>query len=250
MDSFEFNKIQKELGNYLYEYEKFIKDGHYLDMKYTNQFYSLLEEQFTINFENILLQQVCSKLIDKQSLDDIDSFIKSNKKEYNQKLVSYRKKNGNSKYVINAFNNDEVTKEFEEIFKAYCIENHPAVKIMITKLERLTFDELRVHYLNNNLSAYTELYELQKGVIRPCMLNDEQYSKAIEYYDKIKNDIANEMEAKLSEYPYNKKEVFENEITIAREKAELVVDINRKKQMNKALHQDIVNLYGEDITIK
>ena len=249
MDKMEFVELQKEMGRYLYEYEKFIKDGHILDMKYINIYYDLLVEQFTITAENMLLQGVCDKLNNNVSLSDVDSFITSSKKDYNQKIVLYANKMNNARYVIDAFNDDEVTKELEELFRVYCLDNHPAVKIMITKLERMTFDELRANYLNNNLSGYTSLYELQKESIRPCILTEEHYPKAILYYDKIKIDIEKEMDKKMGEYPYIKKEVFDNDITLAREKADLIVNLNKQKQMNKALHQDVIKIYGEDIKI-
>jgi hypothetical protein len=249
MDKIEFKELQKEIGKYLYEYEKFIKDGHIIDMKYIDCFYDLLVEQFIISSENMLLHGVCDKLNNNIPLTDVDSFIVSSKKDYNQKIVTYNNKRNNAKYVIDSYNDEEASKELEEVFRTYCLDNHPAVKIMITKLERMTFDELRVNYLNNNLSSYTALYELQKESIRPCMLTDEHYEKAISYYNKVKQDIMNEMEKKISEYPYIKKEVFDNDITIAREKADLIVNLNKQKQMNKALHQDVINIYGEDIKI-
>lgn len=249
MEKMEFIKLQDEMGSYLYEYERFLKEGHIIDMKFTFHFYDLLEEQYTITSENALLTTLCAKLNDKVALADIDAFILSSKKDYNLKLVSYRNKNNNAKNVINSLDNVEYTKELEEYFKEYCLKDHPAVKIMITKLERMTFDELRIFYLNNNLQSYTALYDLQKESIRPCMLTEEQYQKACDYYNKTKNDIANEMEKKLSEYPYIKKDAFEDDITIAREKAEIIVALNKQKAMNKALHQEVIKLYGEDVKI-
>ena len=134
-------------------------------------------------------------------------------------------------------------------FKEFVKVNHPAVKILITKAERMTYDELRKLYLDNNLLAYEAFLDLQKSFIRPCQLTEKDYNNANAYYYQIRTNLVAEMEKKKHEYPYSLENVFENEMSIARHRANHIIENNKLRALNKSLHKDVIQVYGEDVNL-
>lgn len=249
MNSVEFKELQNEMGDLLYKYEAFLKKCHITDCKIINEYSDVIAESVRLKTENSILAGICKDLNDNKSLDEVDANIQNLKNKYKTSCVNFENKKVYAKRLIESLQNEELTKEFEERFKEFVKENHPAVKILITKAERMTYDELRKLYLDNNLAGYDALLDLQKSFIRPCVLAEKDYNNANAYYYQIRGNIIAEMEKKKNEYPLIFENVFENDMTIASQRANYIVENNKLKAANKALHQDVIRVYGEDVTL-
>lgn len=249
MNSLEFKELQNEMGNVLYKYESFLKKSHVLDCKIINEFYEQIRESIRLKNENIIITNVCKMLNDNKTLEEVDSYINENKNKHEISMTNLEKKKEYSKVLMEALKDEEVNNELESRFKEFVKENHPAVKILITKAERMTYDQLRKLYLDNNLSGFEAFLDLQSSFIRPCALEEKDYNNANGYYYQTRNNIFMEMEKKKKEYPLVLENVFENEMTIESHRANYIIENNKLKAQNKALHQDLINLYGEDIKL-
>jgi hypothetical protein len=249
MNSLEFKELQNEMGDLLYKYESFLKKSHIIDCKIVNEYGDLILESLCLRNENSMLAHVCQMLNDKKSLDEVDAYIKDLRDKHQTSLSNLAKKREYVKTLVERLKDEEATKELEERFKELVKENHPAVKILITKVERMTYDQLRKCYLDNNLVEYESYLKLQESFIRPCTLTEKDYNNANQNYYQIRNNIAAEMNKKKNEYPLVLENVFENEMTIASHRANYIIDNNRLKADNKGLHQNVVSIYGEDITL-
>lgn len=249
MNSLEFKELQNEVGDLLYKYESFLKKSHITDCRIINEYSDLILESLCLRNENSLLAHVCQMLNDKKSLDEVDAYIKEAKDKHQTNLINFNKKKEYSKKLVETLKDTEATKELEERFKEFVKENHPAVKIFITKVERMTYDQIRKCYLDNNLLEYESFLKLQESFIRPCVLTEKDYNNANQYYYQIRNNIVAEMTKKKNEYPLILENIFENDMTIASHKANYIIENNRFKADNKSLHQNVINIYGEDITL-
>ena len=249
MNSLEFKELQNEMGDLLYKFEAFLKKCHITDCKIINEYSDVIAESVRLKAENSILAGICRDLNDNKSLDEVDANIQDLKNKYKTNCVNFENKKAYAKKLIENLEDEELTKELEERFKEFVKENHPAVKILITKAERMTYDELRKLYLDNNLAGYDAFLDLQKSFIRPCTLTEKDYNNANAYYYQIRGNIIAEMEKKKKEYPLILENVFENEMTIASHRANYIIENNKLKAANKALHQDVIRLYGEDVTL-
>jgi hypothetical protein len=249
MNSLEFKELQNEMGNLLYKYEAFLKRCHITDCKIINEYHDVIAESIRLRAENSILASVCSMLNEKKSLDEVDNQIQDAKNKYQTTCVNFNNKREYAKVLLKNLNDEESTRELEERFKEFVIENHPAVKILITKMERMSYDQLRKLYLDNNLGGYESFLELQKSFFRPCQLTEKDYNTANAYYFDMRGKIVQEMDKKSKEYPLIFENVFENEMTIASHRANYIIENNKLKAANKSLHQDVINVYGEDINL-
>lgn len=249
MNSFEFKELQNEMGNVLYIYESFLKKSHIIDCKIVNEFHDQIKENIRLRNKNTIIVNVCKMLNENKTLDEVDAYINECRGKYETSMANLARKKDYAKVLVESLKDEEVTKELEERFKDFVKENHPAVKILITKAERMTYDELRKFYLDNNLSGFESFLDLQSSFIRPCALEEKDYNNANAYYFQTRNNIFAEMEKKKKEYPLALENVFDNEMTIESHRANYIIENNKLKAANKALQQDLIKVYGEDITL-
>ena len=181
MNSVEFKELQNEMGDLLYRYESFLKRCHVLDCRIINEYNDLIGEALRLRAENGMLANICGMLNEKKTLDEVDAQIQETKKKFETSTVNFNNKKQYAKVLVENLKDEESTKELEDRFKEFVKENHPAVKILITKMERMSYDQLRKLYLDNNLGGYESFLDMQKSFFRPCSIPENDYNKANAY---------------------------------------------------------------------
>lgn len=251
MNDMEFKELQTEFGKMIFSYEAFCKKGYLLDIEYNYHFHDYIEKEYRLLEENELLKNVVLMLKEKKSLAEIEKHISDTSVKYNKNIVALRNKAKNSEHIYRVGKelSLEVVSEFEKEFKEYLMENHPAVKIMISPQEKAVYNQLRSFYFENNYGSYSAFLDLNRKVIQPSLLTADKYDMAAKYYYNTMGEIRLDMNKKKNTYPYNKEEVFLDEMNLAAEEADFKIRLNALLGINKSLHQDVMEVYGEDICL-
>ncbi len=248
MNSKEFQELQNQLGEILYSYEQFCKKGFLLDLKYNINFDEDIAKEMRISSENTLLYNVASMISKKMALKDIDDYIEKVKKDFNQKIEMFQQKSKNLKVLFDNMK-DKPTDSLEIEFKNYVMQYHPAIKKSVSKQEGSLYEILKKLYWENNYSGFLAVKELNQNTLCVKEFVVEEYTNTAEFYYNTMEQIKIDITKKKQMFPFNKEEVLEDEISLAQEHAEYKIRLNKALGMNKSLHKDIMNLYGEDIIL-
>lgn len=250
MNPIEFKELQNQMIESVYAYERFLKKGNLLDVEFNYNFHDYIEKGYKLDQENILMQDIILKLNNKESLESIESYISEFKAKYNKVYVALKQKERNCKAVCenSKVMSSAVIDEFERVFKDYVSSYHPAIKVYITKNEADLFEQLKKCYYENNYNAFQMLLDLNKN-LKKIDIPEEKYIEASQYYYSIMQQIKLDVDKRKNAYPYDKENVFNDEITIASEEAEFKVEMSKLLGINTSLHKDLVSAYGEDISL-
>ena len=129
MNRTEFIEMQNEFADYLYEYEKVIKEGYLLDLKYNKEFSSLLVELHNLEIETGVMKDCLEKLQAGEAIENLNAFILKVKESFKKKLVEIESKNKRAVEVTARTEalTDEEKKDFEEYFHEFVKEYYPQI---------------------------------------------------------------------------------------------------------------------------
>lgn len=247
MNKNEFKELQKEIGEIVISYERFCKKGYLLDLKYTAQFHEYIEKEYRLSTENEALQQMLLKLKQKESPEEMEHYLKELRAQYAQNIVRLSNKIRQSELMTAV--SEEVSEGMERAFEEYALMYHPAVRIFISKEERAIYNQLRALYMDNKLSAFIALIEMNRTQLQNQELEEAKYVQAAEYYYHTMEQIRLDMKKREAGFPYTKEAIFGDSLSLAAEEAEFRVKINQLLGLNKSLHKDITALYDRDVCL-
>ena len=252
MNKQEFMDVQKQVGDALYIFDKFEKDGYLLDLRYIVKFYPEIEKKNKLVNENMLISIVADMLKNKkQGLEEVENYISRFKKDYLNKYVAIDRKYQNAKIVLMAI--DRLTSDELELFEAsysdFVHRFHPGVTMSTDINVQMSFNNIKRFYYQNNFSSFSSLLQMNKNTFKEANIEEDKYQFASEYYYNLIGDLKYKMSKDSEKYPYNKYEVFNDDFGIENERANLLHEINELRELNKGLHNDIKEVYGEDITL-
>lgn len=250
MNKQEFLEMKEEFALIIYNYEKFLKDCILLDYRYNDQFYDLLQKVRYYEVENGLMA-TCLQNRSQNPEFDITKVIEDFKKGYSNELLNAKGKHEIAHAVVAHLNDltDDESKEFEAMYQKFIAENHPVVKAIITDEERAVYEKLKIFYYENNYKGFKEAYELNKDVFKEPEYPEDQYSKISAYYYDVRKNIGADFNKRQKNYPFTKRAVFQDDMTIAEEDANLKTNYNKLLSDNKKIHQDYFRTFGNDISL-
>lgn len=251
MNKTEFNDLQNQLGNILYEYERLLKKGFIINLKYQVKFKSYLEKLKKYNEENKLIQQVIIMVNEKKVENEIEQTINLATLKYNKELVNIQNNVRNYESILRNIaniSNDNISKmEFD--FKNYVLKRHPALKINVSKEQDLIYRQLRIAYEENNIENFYKCFKIALSIDTCENISEEDYSKySINYYELMEK-LKLEIQRLSTLYPYTKENVFLDDMSILHEEAELKINVNNLLGINSSLHKDLLNCYFKDISL-
>ncbi len=251
MNRTEFIEMQNEFADYLYEYEKVIKEGYLLDLKYNKEFSALLVELHNLEIETGVMKDCLEKLQAGEAIENLNAFIAKVKESFQKKLVEIEKKNKRAVEVTNRTEalTDEEKKDFEEYFHEFVKEYYPPVKLLLPPDLKPTFDMLKHAYYDNNISFFKEVFELNRISFMCPEIPENDYPKVSAYYYDFKKKVSIDRVERTKKYPYIKKDVFTDEMSIKAEEGELLMRISKIKSLNKVLKSDFVNAFGYELNL-
>ncbi len=249
MEYKDFELIQNQLIEILIDYSYFLKKGAQLDYKYCYTFKDEIAADFKIRNENTMLMTAIQMLADKKSLDEVDNYIEEYKKNY---AVGLNQMNQKLLISTNATNNrldDEHQKLLDDHFNEMIKNYYPALRMTDDQEYIRSFELLQLLYQQNNYDTYFASYELFKDKFVKKDYHGVNLEKYANFYFTFMQRITVDTNQRKNKFPYIKEEVFEDEITVAREKGDFKARINKLIEANKAIKKDFKEVYGEIIEL-
>lgn len=250
MNKQEFDEMRDEFSQIIYNYEKFLKDNILLDYRYNTQYFDTLQKLRFYEVENGLMARCFQARQENPEIDIkeiIDSFHKGYKKEVEDAYNKHKIAEVVTKHNLEM--TEEDNKEFEEMYKKFIHDNHPVVKALITDEEKQVYEKLKVYYYENNFAGFKEAYELNKDVFKEPEYKEELFNQISSYYYEIRKRIGQDFMKKQKAYPFTKKDVFADEMSIAYEEGEIKTAMTKMIRDNHKLHEDFVKTFGYDVSI-
>ena len=250
MNKQEFLEMKAEFALIIYNYERFLKDCVLIDYKYNDKFYDLLQKIRYYEVENGLMAR-CLQEKSKDPTFDITPIIVDFQKGYSQELENASRKHEVA-HVVNSHQNDlteDERKEFEKLYQDFIAENHPIVKALVSDEEKEVYEKLKIFYYENNYKGFKEAYELNKAVFKEPEYTEDVFTKISQYYYDIRKNIGADFTKRQKLYPFVKKDVFTDDLTVAEEDANLKTTYNKLISDNKKLHADFVRMFVKDISL-
>ena len=245
----EFKTLQDQIVDILVDYTIFLKKGAQLDYRYTYEFKDEILKDFKYRNENTLLVTAGTMLTDKKSLDEVDSYISNYKKNYERDINGLNRKIVDSELVVKNEINDEMKKELENHFIDLVRNYYPAIRLEANEEYIKAFELLHTLYQQNNYTSYFATYDLFKNLFTYKDYHDVDFEKYVNIYMNLMQRINSDTVKRKQGYPYTKEEVFEDEITIAREKGEFRAKLTKLIEANKAIKEDFKAIYGEVVEL-
>ena len=250
MNSVEFKELQSETADLIIQYDHFDKVSFMLDLQYSMQYAELLDKGFRISKENELMQSVLLMVTAGKSTVEINAYILAFKVQTENELKNMENKRRLGYEVFNRIN--EMTEEqyhnMVQLYENYIKDYHPGIKMNASDADNLIYKQARDYFKTSNYVALNSLIgrlpESQKANIL-----ESEYNKANVHYHNIKLTIANDIKNRMDKYPFNKKSVFDNEMTELAEKFELEENIKQITKLNESLHRDYVVVMREDVKL-
>lgn len=251
MNREEFNEMKQEFGEYVYNYEFFQKSGVLYDMYYTHYYGDILEKLQRLEIENIVLDEAMKLALKGEPRENISSYLDITKNRYQKDIVNFKNKRKRAEEIY--AHNEKMSKEdkdqFEKDYLDFCINVHPVVKCLANDEEHKSFMVLRNFYFENNYDAFKEFLADHKKKFKKVEYKEEEFNRISGYYYENKTRINKDFSQRNANYPYTKKDVFVDEISIAREDGELHARLTEYQRQNQDLHKAYKEVFTNDFSI-
>lgn len=245
----DFKKMQDNLRDILVNYAYFLKKGAQIDFKYTNTFKDEILKDFKLRNENTMLVTALSKLNEKKSLEEVDKYIEDYKKSYAKNLEVLNQRIINAGIVVERQLDETAAKELENHFVEMIRKYSPLLIINPDPYYLKAYELLQMLYQQDNYQTYFAAYDLNKEIFVEKNFEGVDFDKYVSYYMTLMQNITLDTKERKNNYPFNKEEVFTDEISIARESGDFKARLNKILEANKAIKEDFKAAYGEDISL-
>ena len=235
-----FNEIKQKLIELVIQFETTERKINVLNNTYFLQFFSELEQQRYLQYENDYLVKAIAMKADGKTEEEVRSFLDQCKKEFSSHMQSFYRQH---KLALEMENQSKTyTKEdlekVDQDFKQYCSIYHPLVKAHSNEIERNMYASLITLYRAGNVVGFKNLMkEIQPMFTSPAVEENEKESLVKLYKESILH--LKELLAKSKDaFPINKENIFFNDQLLTREEIYLREKNYKAREMNKALQED------------
>ncbi|MBQ3253635.1 MAG: hypothetical protein IJA65_03680 [Acholeplasmatales bacterium] len=251
MNAVEFKELQEEFAQYIYTYEVTNKSAYITDMRYLVRYNDLLTQSHKLEMETGLMQTLIQMLADKKEEKEIKAFEERVRTDFKKKEEEISKKYQNASLFVDRFNSltSEYNKSFEEYYKEFILVYYPPVRVLAPKEVKPLVDMLRQLYFNCNFEGFKEVLELNRKAFDFPEIPEEQYTNVAQFYYNYKKKINIEINNRKNKYPYNKIQVFKDEMTILSEEGMLLQHLSAIKKMHASVKKDYLEVFGNEIEL-
>lgn len=249
MNKEEYELMRQEMTDLVYKYELFVKDGSITDLRYNKTFYDQLKKHRYYEIEN----EIMAKAIEIQTKNntgiELPNFISKMETSYHGENQTAVKKNEYANQIIPLMDKISPNEkhEFEQYFHDFIYKYHPLITLTQDKDYINSFQVLRRCYCENNRKSFNAILDtLTNKLDEMQKTTTEEFTEAsIAYYD-IRVNISKQMLDNKTKYPYNKTEVFQDNMTIQAEKDDIEIQTDKLRQAGLKIHKDYINVFGKD----
>lgn len=210
LEEIEFDDLQKELADLLFEYEELTtKTGPAIEYRYAKLFGLFEIELYQLEMEFSMVKMKImeiQKYINRQEeipLGEIEEKIRAKYKKHMKKIEEDMEDYEELMKLEFMFLSKEEYKEMKKKYKTIIKKLHPDLNKNLTEKEKVLLIKANAAYELHDMNAINQIYEILKGKDSYEILDDDYLKKQVE---KMKKKIKKYKES----FPYNKKDVISN----------------------------------------
>ena len=248
MNKEEYIEMRQEFASLVYTFENFMKNGFLVDCKYNVAFYDTLKK---IREAELKLNVVVTAMKDKENnvpIDKILTRIENTKKEYNVEALQTENKHKYCMQLIQILSKFDKSayEASEKIMKDFLIKYHPVVCLNAKKEAREKYEMLKRFYFECNFVGFQEFLDQNITVFETDEINEDRYVEASQVYFRFRQTITDSINKSKELYPYNKMELFNDDMTIQAEKDNLEIKAKQVENALKSAEKDFKAEFGFD----
>ena len=250
MNKQEFMEMHDEFAALVYSYELFMKNGFLADCKYNVTYFDELRKVREAEAElNILTAAMRDK--GNKQITDILNAIDNAKKNYAKELVATENKNRYCKQLTSILDrfDQSAFDASENNFRDFIFKYHPVVCLNAKKEAKDVYEMLKKFYFECNYLGFQEYLENNKQVFEADEITEDRYVEASQVYFRFRQTINQSFINFKDKYPYNKKDLFKDEMTILSEKDDLIIKGKQLNEALKAARKDFKEAFGFDFKL-
>lgn len=248
MNKKEFEEMQIEFAEYVYNHKKFVKKGYLFDLKYNRRFYDKLVVAQEYEIKIGLIKQA----IDLALAGNDKEVIYENLAKALEKLPDEKMKFANKNAYANRIMSfcDKLTdadnEEFENIFYQYIFDYHPFVRVALPESIKPVIDLLDRLYFECNKNGFIEVLELNKKALTALPITEDHYTQVSQFYYELKKKMNIEKNQKMTKYPYDRLNLFDDEMNVASEEGDILLRTSNLKKVYEAMLVDFNNIFNKE----
>lgn len=235
-----FSEIKNELINVVLEFEQTERKIRFLNSSYFLEFYSELEQQRYLQYENDFLIKAIAMSSDGKPEVVIKAFLDQCKKEFETQMQNFYRQHQLAKemeHQISMLNKEDIERLDSE-FKEYCSLHHPLVNVYATIIEKNLYSTLVSLYRLGNISGYKNFIKEFSSSFTTVEIPVEEYEDVAKIYQDTILHLKDVLQQKKQEFPLNKEDIFYKEELLTRELMYLREKNYQAREMNKSLQED------------
>ena len=250
MNKQEYQEMRQEFADLVYRFEAFLKNGFLVDCRYNAIFYDSLKTVRRSEAEIGVIAHAI-QLKNKKNINDILKMLDEAKKNFKSELTQTEQKHSYCVQLLNIIDkfDESVFNDCEKRFKEFILNYHPVICLNPSVEAKTAYDMLKRFYFECNHLGFAEYLATVKEKFEVKPIEEDRYTEASQVYFKFRMQINETLDKMKNTYPYNKAEIFKDEMTVMAEKDDLEI---KSKKLNDALaaaRRDFKNNFGFDFTL-
>lgn len=250
MNKQEYQEMRNEFAELVYNYEAFLKSGFLTDCRYNISFFNELKRVRKAEAElNIIVGAIKAK--ESHPIDDVLKSIENAKQNYKNELIQTENKNNYCRQLLSIIDkfDKSVFDASEKYFKDFIYEYHPVVNLNAKKEAKDAYDMLKRFYVECNHLGFKEFLGQNIEFFKVPEITEDRYVEASQVYFRFRGTINESINKLKDTYPYNKYEIFNDEMTVLAERDDIEIKAKKMEEALKSARADFKSTFGFDFVL-
>ena len=187
---------------------------------------------------NVEITEILKKIENAKKSYGVELMQTENKHKYCTQLIQILSKFDKSAYEAS-----------ENHMKDFLIKYHPVVCLNTKKEARDTYEMLKRFYFECNFVGFQEYLDQNISMFEVDEITEDRYVEASQVYFRFRQTITDSINKTRDKYPYNKIELFNDDMTIQSEKDNLDIKAKSLKQGLAAAQKDFYDAFGFELKL-
>ena len=250
MNKQEYNEMREEFASLVYQYERYLKVGFLTDCRYNALFFDELKKLRRAEAEIALISQAIQAK-ENNKIDVILNAIDKTKAEFKKELVQTENKHNYCVQLLSIVDkfDKSVFDLSEKYFRDFIFTHHPVVNLNAKKEAKDIYELLKRFYFECNYLGFKEFLNSNIKVFECDEVTEEKYVEASQVYFQFRNTINNTLNELSKKYPYNKNDIFNDEMTVQAEKDDIEIQAKKMTEALKNARKDFFDAFGFEIKL-
>ena len=250
MNKQEYQEMRDEFAGLVYQYERYLKVGFLTDCRYNAVFFDSLKVIRRCEAEIAVITQAI-RAKESHPIDQILKGIEKAKEDFAKEIVQTENKHNYCVQLLSIIDkfDKSVFDICEKNFRDFIFAYHPVVNLNTDPNAKNIYEMAKRFYVECNYLGFDEYLENNKKVFEVPEIAEEKYTEASQVYFQFRTTINKTLNELPKSYPYNKIELFNDEMTVRAEKDDLEIKAKQMTEALKSAKKDFKNVFSFDFTL-